>query len=295
MKWSNYLFGTGSGDTPTTPTSPGPQGSFKTPVTIEGQAYELLDSGRGEGVYGWRPISERIPDQYTEAPQVGPGNYQYYYTGGGYTPPPPITWKRGYSVRDAPTWWKGLVPSRFDAASAYAATANALIPYLSSEDQRTVATNLSRAGGPFKKLYNPEKVTFEEPKSKLTGRDRAYYTSSERAQNVLGTLRAMQKAAKKQGAGYAGAGYKYLRQVADVAKDFGGNTSFGNVQTRQQYIQMLSALDPMLAEAKGGGLGAYGSIAKMLAQPFFSAGSVVPVRKDRNGNYVFGKPNEGLY
>ena len=296
MKWANYLFGDSGGDTPATPafnqTETGEP--FKVPVRVEGQAYELLDSARGEGVYGWRPISERIPDQYTQAPQVGPANY-YYYSGGGYTPPPPPKWKAGYAVKDAPTWWKGLVPDRFTGATAYAATMNALIPYLSEEDQRTVASNLSRTGGPFKKLYNPEKVNFEKPKSKLSGRDRSYYTSAERAQTILGTLRKMQKAAKKAGAGSAGAGYKYLRHVANVAEDFGGKSSFGRVQTRQQYLQMISALDPLLAEAKSGKLSSYGSAARMITNPYFTAGAVVPVRKDQAGNYVFGKGNKGLY
>ena len=70
------------------------------------------------------------------------GGWSGYGGGGGSSrpTPKPITWRSAYSAPGAPSWWRGLIPNRFTPETEFIATYNALIPFLSPEDQRTVAT-----------------------------------------------------------------------------------------------------------------------------------------------------------
>jgi len=90
-----------------------------------------------------------------------------------------------------------------------------------------------------------------------------------------------------------GPGYRYLRSILDTSKQYGGTGT--NRQTRRQYTQMMSALDPLYSQSSSGDLSPYGSVARMLAQPFFSGGQLTPVTKRTDGTYSFGTGNKQLF
>lgn len=348
----------------------------------------------------WNPYGPYNPGSYTNLPAEGLGvnlpalPYRGGFGGAGggaaalpffrfpelpsapgpLLPPEPVTWEEKYNAEGAPPWWRGLVPSRFSPEAEYATLINALIPSLSTEDQRTAAQELSRLFPEAFGGYSPEVQEFQPPGQITTGmRDR--FTSAMRAYDTLNRLTQAAKAAGRtpgeekawrermdkmaedyrqqvsaveperdrlrrrarkasmeiddpneraawlqaqeqnieqyiaskysilkasyekglaeaqQAPGAWGPGYQFLRQVLDVLQDFGGA---GARQSRRQYQQMLGALDPLLAEARGEALSAYGPIAQALAQPFFSAGEMVPVRRLPNGRWMFGRPNPAI-
>lgn len=116
--------------------------------------------------------------------------------------------------------------------------------------------------------------------------------SKERANSILGALETV-KSKMKIPEGGLGPGYTYLQQVASAIRDFGGTNGQG--ATRQQFTQLMAALDPLTAATKAENLAAYGPASKMLSQPFFSAGSVLPVTKLDTGEYIFGNANASLF
>lgn len=208
--------------------------------------------------------------------------------GGGGGKKATVSWK-SYSIAGAPQWWRGKVPSSFNAKTAYAAVANAIMPYLSPEDQRTVAANLAmnfqgQFGG-----YNPQTgVQFSKPPGEMTSAIRGTFSSAERAQGILSSLEKMQKTSKAK----PGAGMKFLQQVATIMRDYGGKG--GDFQTRRQQMQMMAALDPLVQGANQGSTAPYVNLANMMAKPYFTAGNVIPVSKDQSGKWVFGQYNPDL-
>lgn len=200
----------------------------------------------------------------------------------------PVTWTETYKVEGAPSWWKGLTPSAVTPESSYISLMNSLIPFLSEEDQRTVASNVSRMADAFAP-YSPTIPQFAPPPNELTTELRNKFTSAARAGRVLETMKKMILSSGKEAKEY-GPGYKYLQDVASVLRDF-GQIGASDVQTRRQQLQALSALDPLLSEGEGEQLGAFGSIARALAQPFFSAGGLYRTQRTQGGKTVFGTPN----
>lgn len=205
--------------------------------------------------------------------------------GGGETP---VTWTETYKVEGAPSWWKGLTPSAVTPESSYISLMNSLIPFLSEEDQRTVASNVSRMADAFGG-YSPTTTKFLPPPNELTTELRNKFTSAARAGRVLETMQKMILSSGKEAKEY-GPGYKYLQDIASVLRDF-GQIGASDVQTRRQQLQALSALDPLLSEGEGEQLGAFGSIARALAQPFFSAGGLYRTQRTQGGKTIFGTPN----
>lgn len=211
--------------------------------------------------------------------------------GGGPPKPPPLTWANKYTVEGAPSWWRGMVPSRLNAQTEYATILNSLVPYMSPEDQRYTASVLYRlypAG--FGKTYDAERTPMEAPPAKLTTEERREMVSADRANQMLATL---SKVRKLGGAKGAGPGYKFLRQVATAQRDFGAKEGEG--QTRQQYSQMAGALDPLIAETKGEKLSAFSELTRMITQPFYTAGKVTPTSELENGKTVFGESISNYY
>jgi len=221
--------------------------------------------------------------------------YQVYYRGGGGDNKGggKVKWKEAYTVEGAPEWWRGLLPTKYNAQSSYAAIYNAMIPFLSPEDQRTVGMHLQsiynkpEAFG----IYNPESKQYGTPPVELTPEMMEQFTSSDRAKKALQTLdKVASISGKKKG---FGAGYTFLRQLLKTMQDFGGGAvGAGNRQSRAQYQQMQSALDPLLASMKNT---EFAGLAQQLTAPFFTAGRVVPISKDVTGRYVFGSPNKQLF
>jgi hypothetical protein len=222
---------------------------------------------------------------------VGEDGRVYEYTddtGGDEVKPKPLKWVNKYNVQGAPTWWKGVAPTKWNAETKYIATMNALIPFLSPEDQRTVGMNLSQIKG-FKD-YNALNANFATPPSELNDNQRRWMMSQGRAKAALETLGKIAKFAG--GANKLGPGYKFLQNVMGTMQDFGSQGN--NMQTRRQRMNMLSAIDPLRNQAKEGSLSPYGQVVNMLTNPYYTAGQVVPTSKGRDGNYIFGKYNPNL-
>jgi len=205
------------------------------------------------------------------------------------------TWSSSYSVPNAPSWWKGMTYSGEDANSKYAMMLNALIPSLSPEDQRTMATYLYQTFNAIMpdafSAYNPEVANYGAI-PKINTELQAQYTSKKRATDALSALDSMVTGAGKPVTSF-GEGYTYLRSLLGTMGSFGGESAI-NKQTREQVVQQLGAVSPLLAQAKGT-LAPYASIAQALTTPFFSSGSVMPISKDAKGNYIFGDVNKRLY
>ena len=211
----------------------------------------------------------------------------------------PLKWNTsGYTAGGAPSWWKGIVPNKFNSTIEYATVYNAMIPYLSPEDQRTAAQHLSTLGikNSGFETYNPEVNTFEKPPLELTSEMSEKFTSSDRAKNALQTLDKIAEVSKRDKKKF-GAGYQFLRQLLTTMKDFGGGTTgSGQRQTRAEFKQMQAALDPLLAQfSSNASLKPYAGLAQQLTSPYFTAGTVVPISKDATGTYRFGQGNKQLF
>lgn len=211
--------------------------------------------------------------------------------GGGEEKDEKITWSETYKDKNAPSWWRGFTPSKLDATSEYLALMNAMIPYLSPEDQVAVAQNLARqypgveeGSYPFAAYTN---VSAEgAPKGELPTNFEALWLSSQRGQNVVSALGNMASSMGKSEKDF-GPGYKFLTQVAGALTQYGGG-GLNDRMTRQDYQDYLNMLDPLVAETEGNALAAYGPLAQYFAKPNFSAGTLMPVAKDENGNFRFG-------
>lgn len=207
--------------------------------------------------------------------------------------PPPLTWSETYQLANAPTWWRGMTASQLTPETEFATIMNTLIPYLSTEDQRQFASSLSRLFPDAFGGYSPEKTNLGDPTSTITDEQQKYFLSQKRAQDILGAMDKMKAATGKSDKDF-GPGYEYVRQLAATMNDFGAREGYSQ-PTRAQQIKLYSAFDPMIAETQGEKLGAYGEVARSLAQPFFGAGSLIPVSKDQSGKWTFGETNKKWY
>ncbi len=192
---------------------------------------------------------------------------------GGFGPLPPTTFSDiNLSVAGAPEWWKAVAPNQYNPLSEYQTLTNLFIPFLSPEDQRTVAANLYQSDSKQFEFYDPETLELGAPPPSITPDIRQRFLSGQRATQALGSLdRFLQITGKK--AEDFGPGYNFLRGIADTVSDF-GLTSGAEQFTETQQSQLRSALDPLLAQVKSKNLAAFGPLAKSFAAPFFSAGSL---------------------
>ena len=273
------------------------------------------DKDRGENYWYYRgyeyprvPASHLIDpfnrrSEFAENPFVGvqevaPEDYYGYYYGGGgdrYVQPPEekITWSEKYTLPGAPSWWKGMMPSKLTPQTELISLMNNIIPYLSEEDQRTVASNIYQTYPEWFGFYG-ENTAFLPYQKDINTPIQDYYTSTTRAQNLMAGLDKYREVSGKSETELGG-GYRFLRRVVDATNDFGGNLTTGNRQTRGQYLEMLSTLDPLLAEANGEQLGAYGVAARTIAQPFFTHGKLINVFQDDSGKWRFGGSQKSWY
>jgi hypothetical protein len=221
--------------------------------------------------------------------QSKPADGGWYDDGRDLNPKPKkkLTWKELYQVKDAPDWWKGMIPSKDEGNTGYLALVNSLIPYMSSEDQRSVATSLYRQAPKIFK-YDPgtEDMVSGVPTS-ITPDITSQYTSTQRAADALATLEKVKSLVKGKSSGTSG-GIQYLRQILVAMKDYGHGA--GESQTRSQGVKFAAAIQPLLAEKNN-----FASVGKMVSQPFFSAGNLVNVYKDQSGRYHFGNPNTSWF
>lgn len=237
-----------------------------------------------------------ISPQETVSSSGGGSSYDgggYYSSGGGGggEETAKVTWEKFDSgITDHPAWWSALKPSSLTSESQYMAYMNMLIPFLSPEDQLSVAAALYQLDPVTFAQYAPEKLG--SVSGSVSEDALLKYGSASHAAQALAALEKLRSVMGK-GVGDMGQGYNFLKSVLGTMKSYGSKGS--NYQTRTQYEQLLGALDPMLSGASGGETGAYSSIAKMLAQPYFSGGQLRSVSKDDSGNYVFGSPIYTLY
>jgi len=235
-------------------------------------------------------------------PAGGGGYYTggggYYTGGGGGGGRKPVKWASTYSVEGAPEWWQGLTPNRVDAESSYLSMVNAMIPYMSPEDQLATlqyfATAFPKGIG---ETYSPAaQVETGNIPTDMTTSISDFFTSAGRAEEAKAALDTMieaiatkTKSKSEKVKKNLGEGYKFLTSVLDTIQKFGG-VEEGERQTRAQYQQMLGQLDPLLALGQAQQFGAMQPVAQKLVQPFFTAGQVTPTVKV-GGVQKFGAPN----
>ncbi len=225
---------------------------------------------------------------------VNPDTGQSWIVGGtgkntgsnGRAPSSEKAWTEKLTSTSAPSWWKGIVPTVANDENLFYSTLNALIPYASSEDQKSMANLLYQ--------YDPENFpdvseeTFNIPVS-LSTATKDYFTSSSRGEEILSMLEQLAKATNTTEE-KMGTGYRFLKNVVDTLQDFGGTTE--DKQTRSQYVQQLTSLSELYNNAPSE---AYKSLAEYIASPTFSAGKIVPISTDSDGNYIFGSANKRFY
>ena len=255
------------------------------------------DTGGGTEYPSWVNLNPSVPTN-TAAGALGASNTSAgtsTTTGGTVTPAATnLSWDLDYNLANAPSWWKGMMPSQWTPESEFAAMTNALMPYMTIEDQRQLGSHLSRLFPDAFGAYSPEQTKFGSPRAYLYPEQKYYFLSQDRGRDMLGALTKMQQATGK-GEADMGPGYQYLRHLAQTLVQYGNRPGDTKGMSRIQQKQFYSAIDPLLAEAQGEQLGAYGELARSITQPFFSAGSLVNVGKTDNGEWVFGKANTKWY
>lgn len=249
------------------------------------------DFGIGVGGSGFQPQGGQSGGGGGGGNDYGGGGYGYGYGGGGGGEPAKITWSSFDSGVKGPSWWKALKPSSLNPGTEYLAAVNMMIPFLSPEDQRTVAATLYQQDAENFGHLNPDKIGAETPA--ITPELQKLFTSSDRAVNALSALQKLSSALGKSDKDM-GSGYRYLQSILSSLKQFGAGAGENQI-TKANQVKLLGALDPMLAQGQSqSDLGAYGPMAKMLAQPFFSRGQLMPITKTQDGRYLFGEQNREL-
>ena len=143
--------------------------------------------------------------------------------------------------------------------------ANAMLPTLAPEDQRTLATYLAQN---HRDVYGGYANTqFSSAPTELNAEWRKAFLNPQRAQLAVSLLDRMKTAA---GGGDLGAGYDYLKNAVNLMNQF----TSGGVMTREKYQQFQSAV-ANLGKNASGELSAYGNLAQLFNMPSFSAGPLV--------------------
>jgi hypothetical protein len=178
------------------------------------------------------------------------------------TPPAPPT---DPGQPNPPSWWiNQAITNPQTEEQKFANMANALLPTLSPEDQRTLATYLATN---FKDVYGGYANTkFNEAPTELNADWRKAFLNPQRAQLALTLLDKMKTAS---GAQDMGAGYDYLRNAVSLMNQF----STGGVMTREKFQQFQNAVAALGKNA--GNNAAVANLAQMFNLPSFSAGPLV--------------------
>jgi hypothetical protein len=165
-----------------------------------------------------------------------------------------------------PSWWiNQAIQNPQTEEQKFANMANAILPTLSPEDQRTLGMYLAQN---FKDVYGGYANTnFSPAPTEMTGEWRKSFLNPERARLALTLLDKMKTAS---GGADMGAGYDYLKNAVNLMNQF----ATGGVMTREKYQQFQNAVAAMQKNA-GGNLGAYANLAQLFNLPSFSAGPLV--------------------
>jgi hypothetical protein len=215
----------------------------------------------------------------------------------------------------APDWWQAFLPEKVTPETAYGAMLNAMIPFLSPEDQVRTAHSLYAMFDTEMSHYKPGKIpevsTVSEDQARylaeqgrpvsgvwgggreretepLSDQMRRYYMSSQRSKDAIRTLSNMREAMVQGNRWKLGPGYKWLQNVLEStgARGASGTTA----QSRQDYLSMLGSVDPFLSQAGSGELQPFGPLGQMLSKPYFTAGALQPQSQGR-----FGRPNRRMF
>lgn len=175
-----------------------------------------------------------------------------------------------------PNWWiNQAITNPTDPNQQFANVANALLPTLSPEDQRTLANYLATN---FKDVYGGyANVNFGAAPTEMTDALRNQYLSPQRAQMALSLLDKMKTAS---GAKNMGAGYDFLTNAVGLINQF---INPNGVMGRENYSQFTNAIANLTGQADKD-LSAYANLAQLFNLPQFSAGPLI-------GN----APNAGLF
>ena len=166
---------------------------------------------------------------------------------------------------NVPTWWINNAITNPNEDQQFANAANALLPTLSPEDQRTLATYLSQN---YKDVYGGYATTqFSEAPTEMNADIRKSYLNPQRAQLAVTLLDRMKNASGVQN---TGAGYDFLKNAINLMNQF----SSGGVMTREKYQQFQAAVSA-LGKNAGGNVGAYSNLAQLFNLPSFTAGPLV--------------------
>lgn len=209
------------------------------------------------------------------------------------------TWQPSYTLPTAPDWWEGITTrGNATADQKYVMAAVALLPFMSPEDQRSMLSSINQMieAGPTAGVPKNQESPFGdilsipfEYGSTVTPDMYSYYTSAERANEMLAALDTMLQSTRYSEA-QMGPGYQFLTEVADALRDFGGQS--GAPMSRQQYQQFVSTIEPLLAQAQGNeDLSMYAGLARAIALPFLSAGPLYGV----TDSGTFGLRNTRLF
>lgn len=253
---------------------------------------------------------------------------------GGWSDPSNM-WEETFTINDAPSWWRGMTARNQTPETEYVSLMNAMIPFLSPDDQRTVASNLYQMFPEYFASYDPntwEKMVPEQyeidpltgqPKlDPLTGKPivktpaqkdlnpwarpeapvptllMQEYQTTNAAQQQLNALMSM---ATSMGVDPSklGPGFKYIQQIAGAMKSFGASNNPEEGWTSMQKQKYMDAADPLLAAASGTGtpLSAFAPLAKMMTQPYFGnqEAPLYPSKDPVTGQVVWAQRNPQMW
>lgn len=279
---------------------------------LEEQIYK-----RGSPGSTWRSLWDaRDMEALVDRGLVGIGNYEMPYIdrnalgggggggwggggGGGGSADPNIRWTVGnYTAAGAPDWWRPLMVEDKNLADrpdvAFTMMVNSLIPYLSPEDQVRMANALYTTWGDTgMEIYAPGQFSasmFADPEDIFMGTaggsmvDESYYYGAGRSQSALNTLAEMMSETGKED---LGPGYRWLQDLLTGVSESGGG------RTRQEFMQMLSNVDPLLGQAKSGDLSAFAPLGQAFVNPYFTNFQMRPTTEQ--GTFGRGRGSKYLY
>jgi len=165
-----------------------------------------------------------------------------------------------------PTWWiSNAITNPSTPEDQFANAANALLPTLAPEDQRTLASYLAQN---HKDVFGGYSNTnFGSAPTEITDAVRKQYLSPQRAQLAINLLDRMKTAS---GSTEMGGGYDFLKNAVNLINQF----AVDGVMTREKYGQFTNAVSNLTKNATGD-LSAYGNLAQLFNLPQFTAGSLM--------------------
>lgn len=207
-------------------------------------------------------------------------------------------WSETYEATggNSPSWWTGATKKNPSNKEEAAMLINAMIPYLSPEDQLKTAAYLyinytDEFPGYAPSIIDSSNIPDTGNFSWETLSQNTY--TAQRGADILSTL---SKISDTVGRDKMGPGFEYLQEI-------GGNiqalTSSGGVNhqntTRTELRELETQLRYLLQMTEDSDLAVYGPVSKMLMSPFYTAGNIQPIYTLDNGTVLFGYGNRSFF